>query len=47
VSSLGDDHAKPGVTVLDGTCYAETIKKALSSPPGAAVEGGVSRTCTQ
>jgi hypothetical protein len=44
--ALRGDHGKPSVTVLDGTCYAETIKRALSSPPGAADEGGdVSSAC--
>ena len=34
--ALPGDHGKPGVTVLDGDCYAETIGSALSSPPGPA-----------
>ena len=34
--ALPGDHGKPGVTVLDGDCYAETIRSALSSPPSAA-----------
>ena len=34
--ALPGDHGKPGVTVLDGDCYAETIRSALSPPPSAA-----------
>jgi hypothetical protein len=44
--ALGGDHGRPRVTVLDGSCYAEAVKRALSSPPGAAAEGGdVSGAC--
>jgi len=46
--ALRGDHGKPGVTVLDGTCDAETIKRALSPARAAAVEGGgESRACTR
>jgi hypothetical protein len=32
--ALPGDHDEPGVTVLDGACYAETIQAILARPPG-------------
>jgi hypothetical protein len=32
--ALPDDHAKPGVTVLDGACYVATIEAILTARPG-------------
>ncbi len=41
--ALPGDRDKPGVTLLDGACYAETIQQILAQPPGAAVAEGAAK----
>jgi hypothetical protein len=41
--ALPGDRDKPGVTLLDGACYAETIQQILAQPPGAAAAEGATK----
>jgi hypothetical protein len=41
--ALPGDRGKPGVTRLDGACYAETIQQILAQPPGATVGEGATK----
>ncbi|MFZ2015245.1 MAG: hypothetical protein WAV00_15615 [Nocardioides sp.] len=43
--ALPGDHAKPGVTMLDGDCYAATIKAALASGATGGTAGGALPGC--
>jgi hypothetical protein len=41
--ALPQDRDRPGVTLLDGACYAETIQQILAQPPGATVAAGAGK----
>ena len=42
-AALRGDRDRPGVTLLDGACYAETIQQILAQPPGATAAPGATK----